>query len=93
METKNSNDSDEGSSEKGLISNGFHAILHDGVHKKLMAFPSTPCHCIFKIAFFYYDTAHASASSTVCLAAKWAFFQILLVLSYPWYCLVQGISV
>ncbi len=47
METKNINDSDEGSSEK----HGFHAILHHDVHERLMAFPSMLCHCIFKNNF------------------------------------------
>jgi len=52
METEwrqeNINDSDEGSSEKHLLCNGFHAILHDNVHERLMAFLSMLCRCIFK---------------------------------------------
>jgi len=43
LETNNVNDSDKGLSEKLPYMHGFHAILHDNVHKKLTAFPSMLC--------------------------------------------------
>ena len=72
---KNINDSDKGLSEKHLVCNGFHAILHDNVHKRLMAFPSMSCRCIFVM--------QAGETSTVHLVAKWTFFWILQALY--WY--------
>jgi len=78
METENVNDSDEGSSEKDLFIVVFMQSMHDDMHKKLTAFLSMLCHCIFKNNF-YYDTMQAGPLTMVLLAPKWTFFWILLV--------------